>query len=261
MWRPNAVRLSMNASATTSAATTGTTHGTPWIVMIAVARWRSWLSSQTATSTTSARPPTLAPQTDIASVGSPALRRDRIASSDAAAKPPITSSANSQPSATGMFLFITLRTASSRIGIVPPSPIISSIAPCNPRKNASVTTKLGIPSRATSTAIASPIRMPVISAARSDSGQAQPRSVSVVARIAAPMPAAKPADRSISPSSSTKTSPIASTVIAAPWLIRLAKLPFDRNVSPSRIPKITTSTTTPMIAGSDPMSPPLTRVQ
>ena len=75
------------------------------------------------------------------------------------------------------------------------------------------------------------------------------------------MPAAKPADRSISPSSRTKTSPIASTMIAAPWLIRFAKLPFDRNVSPSMKPKIATRTTTPMIAGSEPMSPPLTRAQ
>ncbi len=54
---------------------------------------------------------------------------------------------------------------------------------------------------------------------------------------------------------------MASTMIAAPWLMRFAKFPFERNVSPSMIPKITTRTTTPMIAGSEPMSPPLTRVQ
>ena len=102
---------------------------------------------------------------------------------------------------------------------------------------------------------------PVASAASTDSGHAQPLSVRVTARIAAPMPAVKPADRSISPSSRTKTSPIASTMIAAPWLMRLAKLPFDRKASPSMIPKIATRTTMPMTAGSDPMSPPLTRVQ
>ena len=38
------------------------------------------------------------------------------------------------------------------------------------------------------------------------------------------MPAAKPADRSISPSSRTKTRPIARTMTPAPWLSRLAKL-------------------------------------
>ena len=88
--------------------------------------------------------------------------------------PPTTMIANSQPSATGMLSFITLRIASSRIGMVPPSPMISSMPPCRARKNASVTTKLGIPSRATSSAIAKPIATPVASAAISASGQAQP---------------------------------------------------------------------------------------
>ena len=170
-------------------------------------------------------------------------------------------SANSQPSSTGMFLFITERIASSRIGIVPPSPMISSMMPCRPRKKASVTTKLGIPRYATISAISPPITTPVSSAASSDSGHGHPCSVTVTAVIAAPIPAVKPADRSISPSSSTKTRPIASTVIAAPWLIRLAKFCSVRNVSPSSAPKMMTRTTTPMIAGSDPMSPPLTRVQ
>ena len=160
-----------------------------------------------------------------------------------------------------MLSFITERIASLRIGIVPPSPMISSIPPCRARKNASVTTKLGIPSRATSSAIAKPIRTPVASAASSESGHAQPRSVSVVARIAAPMPAAKPAERSISPSSRTKTSPMARTMIAAPWLMRLAKFCLDRKTSPSMTPKITTRTTMPRMAGSEPRSPPRTRVQ
>ena len=52
----------------------------------------------------------------------------------AAANPPMMINAKSQPSATGMFLFITARICSLRIAIVPPSPMISSIAPCRPRK-------------------------------------------------------------------------------------------------------------------------------
>ena len=132
-----------------------------------------------------------------------------------------------------MFLFMIDKIASFEMRIVPPSPMISSIAPCRPRKKASDTTKLGIPSRATSSAIVKPITTPVASAARTASGHAQPFSVSVTPRIAAPMPAVKPAERSISPSSRTNTSPMASTMIAAPWLIRFAKLFSVRNESGS----------------------------
>ena len=182
-----------------------------------------------------------------------------IAQYEVPANPPTTSRASSQPSTTGMLSFMTVSTASSRTGIVPPSPMMSSIAPWRARKAASVTTKLGMPSQATSRPMESPISTPVASAARMASGHAQPCSVSVTARIAAPMPAAKPAERSISPSSRTKVSPIASTTIAAPWLIRLAKLLVERNVSPSITPKMMTRTTMPRIAGSDPTSPPATR--
>ena len=98
---------------------------------------------------------------------------------------------------------------------------------------------------------------PASSAASTDSGHAQPCSVSVTPRIAAPVPAVKPADRSISPSSRTKTRPIASTMIAAPWLSRLAKFCSVRNESGSMTPNTITSTTQPRIAGSAPRSPPL----
>ena len=37
-------------SATNRAVTSGTTHGTPWMTIGAFGRWRSWLSSHTATS-------------------------------------------------------------------------------------------------------------------------------------------------------------------------------------------------------------------
>ena len=51
----------------------------------------------------------------------------------------------------------------------------------------------------------------------------------------------KPADRSISPSSSTKTSPIAMTMTPADWLIRLAKLNALVKVSRRRMEKTMTS--------------------
>ena len=58
--------------------------------------------------------------------------------------------------------------------------------------------------------------------------------VSITASTAAHTPLAKPADRSISPSSSTNTRPMAITVTAAPWVNRLAKLPAVRNDGPQR---------------------------
>ena len=56
------------------------------------------------------------------------------------------------------------------------------------------------------------------------SGQGQPWSGHEDAHDRGRVPAVKPADRSISPSSRTKTRPIAMTMTAALWLIRLAKL-------------------------------------
>jgi hypothetical protein len=100
----------------------------------ALERWRSWLSRNTATMTTTASPATFAAHTDSACVGRSARRRRWIAMNVAAANPAMTSAANSQPIPTGMFLFITSSTALERIGIVPPSPMINSIAPCRPRK-------------------------------------------------------------------------------------------------------------------------------
>ena len=56
-------------------------------------------------------------------------------------------------------------------------------------------------------------------------------------------------------------SPIARTMIAALWLMRLAKLKMDRNVEPSKTPKSTMRAIRPSTAGSEPISPPRTRAQ
>ena len=98
---------SRNVSTTTSTATSGTTHGTPWMTIGAFARWRSWLSRNTATSTTHAERDDLGAHTDIAGVGRPGLACGVwIAQNVAPANPPMTMIANSQPRPTGMFLFM-----------------------------------------------------------------------------------------------------------------------------------------------------------
>ncbi len=107
---------------------------------------------------------------------------------------------------------MSLRMVGSLITRVPPSPMTSSMTPCRPRKNASVTTKLGIRSRATSRPIRRPMTTPVARAARTPSSHGQPCWVIVTASTAAQVPAAKPTERSISPSSRTNTRPMAMTM-------------------------------------------------
>src|ERR1700678_2403792 len=66
-------------------------------------------------------------------------------------------------------------------------------------------------------------------------------------------------DRSISPSSSTKTSAMPSATSQPAWVIRLTRLAADRNW-PLRIWKYATMTPRPMTTGSAPLFPPRTRV-
>ncbi len=81
-----------------------------------------------------------------------------------------------------------------------------------------------------------------------------------LASTAAHTPLANPAERSISPSSRTKTNPIAISVTAAPWVNRLAKFPAVRKLG-RRMEKNAQSTTNPSTAGREPMSPPRTRAR
>ena len=141
---------------------------------------------------------------------------------------------------------------------LPPSPMISSTVPWKARNAARVTTNDGIPTRATSVPMVVPMSRPTSRAAATPSGHDQPQSVSTVASTAAQTPLVNPADRSISPSSRTNTSPMAITVMGAPWVSRLAKLPAEKNTG-RRIEKTITSTTSPNTAGREPMSPPRTR--
>ena len=86
-------------------------------------------------------------------------------------------------------------------------------------------------------------------------GHGQPWFVATMPRTAAAVPAVKPADRSISPSSSTNTRPIAMTMTPADWLKRFAKLNWLVNVSPRSEVKTMTRTISPSTAGSEPTSP------
>ena len=79
----------------------------------------------------------------------------------------------------------------------------------------------------------------------------------VTPRIAAHVPAVKPADRSISPSSRTKTRPIARTMIAGALVDQVGEV--ERGRERSRLAgrrTRSTSTTRPRTAGSEPTSPP-----
>ena len=124
----------MNVSTTTSTTTSGTTHGTPWIDDRRVRALALLVEQVGDRQDDDGERTDLTPHTDIAGVCSPARRRVWIAQNVAAANPPMTITASSQPRPTGMFLFITARICSLRIAIVPPSPMINSIAPCRPRK-------------------------------------------------------------------------------------------------------------------------------
>ena len=72
--------------------------------------------------------------------------------------------------------------------MVPPSPMITSITPWRPRKNARVTTNDGMPSLATSRPMIVPITAPVSRQAISDGIQGQPCSVITTPVTAAAVP-------------------------------------------------------------------------
>ncbi len=84
------------------------------------------------------------------------------------------------------------------------------------------------------------------------------RSMATAVKPAA-MPPVTPADRSMSPSSSTGMRPIASTEIAEACTSRLAMFRLLVKVSGRRIEKTMKRATRPSTAGRAPMSPPRTR--
>ena len=149
-----------------------------------------------------------------------------------AAKPATTTTHRIQPSDGDRFL-LAMATMTSRwsTAIVPPSLAMMRTTPCHARKKARVTTNDGMPTFATS--------QPV-SGADGDADHDRRRAAAIHGRVrrcraampstTAQTPAVAPADRSISPSSSTKTRPMPMSVIGAAWVSRLAKLRVDEEV-------------------------------
>lgn len=93
--------------------------------------------------------------------------------------------------------------------IEPSPPIIHSCRPLQPRKPARVTTKAGTPILAKKKPCSAPSTMPESTATSTAVQSLQPWLTLSTAQTAAPTPATEPTDRSISPSSSTKTMPTA----------------------------------------------------
>ncbi|GEL45095.1 hypothetical protein CHO01_02110 [Cellulomonas hominis] len=151
------------------------------------------------------------------------------------------------------------RITGSVMETLPPAPMMSSTIPWNARNAARVATNDGMPTRATSRPMSVPITTPVSSVTASEAYQGQPKSVSVVARMAPQTPDANPADRSIAPSSSTNTRPMPMVTTTAPCWNRFATLSADGNVSGLAMVNPAASTASASTAGSDPMSPPRTR--
>jgi len=164
----------------------------------------------------------------------------------------------SQPTQTGMLRLLMARIVESRIVIDEPPDRNSSWTPCSARNIASVTTNDGTRTLATTVPRNRPITTPTSRAARIDQYQGQPWLVSRTVMMLAATPPVKPADRSISPSSSTKIRPMAVSVNCAPCWNMLAKLNREAN----RLLETATMMTTisrPRTAGSAPMPPPRTR--
>jgi hypothetical protein len=133
-----------------------------------------------------------------------------------------------------------------------------STTPWNARNAARVTTNDGMPTFDTRKPSRKPIAVPMRIDTITETYQTTWWSVSSTHSTAPHRPLVKPADRSISPSSSTKIRPIAMMTTCPPWVNRLAKLPAEKNTGRSA-EKTSTSTTRPSVAGSEPMSPPRRR--
>ena len=95
---------------------------------------------------------------------------------------------------------------------------------CSARKNASVTTKDGMPSLDTSVPSTRPMAAPHAMPAMVATHQGWSCLMMNQARTVAQAPPATPADRSISPRSSTNTMPMARTMMDEAWMARLAML-------------------------------------
>jgi hypothetical protein len=131
-----------------------------------------------------------------------------------------------------MFPFAKPLTTSLGIGYVPPSPRIQIMTPWNPSNPASVTTNDGNPSRVMSVPWNRPMAVVTSRAARIAAHHGQSYGpISSLVVTTPPMPETNPIDRSISPSSRANTSPMPSSMNAAPCVSRFTRLPAVRKFS------------------------------
>ena len=113
----------------------------------------------------------------------------------------------------------------------PVSPSTSSCIPWKASRPASVTTNDGIPNVVTMKPLKSPIAVPTSRPRTIANAGSTPSLTESTAITAAARPETAPTDRSISPSSSTRTTPIEIVATAAIWRVRFVRLTALRNRS------------------------------
>ncbi len=141
---------------------------------------------------------------------------------------------------------------------VPVVPRTCSIRPFQPRFPARVTTKAGTPTLAKKMPWIAPTTAPPTRAVSSATHSLTPLLTFSTAKIAAHRPLTEPTERSISPSSSTKTIPIAIMPVPTICWDRLERFWADRKLL-LRLPNTAQITIRASTTGSEPSSPLLIR--
>ena len=250
--RPNRVRLATKSMTTMTAMRMTSDSGRP--------RAGSWSSTQIATATSTAMTMTRIPRTTIGSDGSSAAARLRRVIKAV----PATYTMNRAPSpyatAPEKNVPARLRMNPSLRLSVPVAPSTNSSAPCQAIRPASVTTNAGIRNLVIHRPWKRPMATPTTSADPTAIGPGTPIVTLRTAITADASPLTMPTVKSISPSSSTNTTPTAIVPVAALWSARFVRLNGVRNeLLGEVIVKIVQMRTSPMMTGSWPTSPEATR--
>ena len=141
-----------------------------------------------------------------------ARRRDSRSHVEAPKRPTMTSMTIQLAAGVRLPLARSLMTL-TLIGREPPLPRISSITPCQPSRPARVTTKEGRPSRVMIVPCNAPMAAQASRPTMMAAHHGQPTDCFTSSAVMVPpMPLTKPIDRSISPSSRAKISPMASSM-------------------------------------------------
>ena len=221
-------------------------------------RPRSALTIATAARMPAADAPTRSATAATGSTSSPAASRRRRCPKAESTIAAMHAAATSQPTTSEKNVPARLVMPGSVMLIVPSLPSTASSAPCHPSSPARVTTNEGIPSRVDKVPCSRPIVAPTARPARIAGHAPQPDLTERVAVTAAARPLTAPTERSISPSSSTSTTPTEIVPTAAIWRARLVRLTAvrKRSLAIVKIVQMTTSTST---TRSEPRSPSTSR--